>query len=62
MPVSVEQSNEMLKEDGNKIADAKPSQVRTLSNGLVIQELETGTKDGKIAALRKKVVLLNDLK
>ncbi|XP_057445314.1 peptidyl-prolyl cis-trans isomerase FKBP43-like isoform X2 [Lotus japonicus] len=55
MPVSVEQSNEMLKEDGNKIADAKPSQVRTLSNGLVIQELETGTKDGKIAALRKKI-------
>lgn len=60
MPVSVEGSSEMMKEDGNITADAKPSQVRTLSNGLVVQELEMGTEGGKIAALGKKVVLLND--
>lgn len=58
VPVSVEQSSDVMKEDGNNSADVKPSQVRTLSDGLVIQELEMGTKDGKIAALGKKVVLL----
>lgn len=61
MPLSDEQSSEMVKEDGNKTA-VKPSQVRTLSNGLVIEELEMGIKDGKIAASGKKVVLLNYLK
>jgi FK506-binding nuclear protein len=62
VPVSVEQSTEMMEEDGNNVEDTKPSQVRTLSNGLVIQELETGKENGKIAAVGKKVVLLNDLK
>jgi len=64
MPVSVEQSGEteMMEEDRNKREDAKPSQVRTLANGLVIQELEKGRQDGKIAALGKKVVHLIDLK
>jgi FK506-binding nuclear protein len=62
LPVSVEPSTEMMKEDGNNMEDTKFSQVRTLSNGLVIQELETGKENGKIAALGKKVILLNNLK
>lgn len=61
LPLSVGQSSEMEEEDVNKRANAKHSQVRTLSNGLVIQELEMGKKDGKIAASGKKVVLLNDI-
>lgn len=59
VPVSVEPSTEMVKEDGNHMEDAEPSQVRTLSDGLVIQELETGKTKGKIAALGKKVFLDN---
>ncbi|XP_061358523.1 peptidyl-prolyl cis-trans isomerase FKBP43-like [Gastrolobium bilobum] len=55
MPLSVEQSRETIEEGGNKREDAKTSQVRTLSNGLVIQELEMGTEDGKIAASGKKI-------
>ncbi|XP_024636076.1 peptidyl-prolyl cis-trans isomerase FKBP43 isoform X7 [Medicago truncatula] len=55
VPVSAEQSSEMMKEDGNNVEDTKPSQVRTLSNGLVIQELETGKENGKIAAIGKKI-------
>ncbi|XP_027356785.1 peptidyl-prolyl cis-trans isomerase FKBP43-like [Abrus precatorius] len=57
MPVSVEQSGktEMMKGDRNKRADAKPSQVTSLSNGLVIQELEKGKDDGKIAVSGKKI-------
>ncbi|CAJ1978227.1 unnamed protein product [Sphenostylis stenocarpa] len=47
---------EIMEEDRNKGDDAKFSQVRTLINGLVIQELErTGIKDGKIAASGKKI-------
>ncbi|XP_058747374.1 peptidyl-prolyl cis-trans isomerase FKBP43-like isoform X2 [Vicia villosa] len=55
VPLSVEPSTEMTKEDGNNPEDAKSSQVRTLSDGLVIQELETGKANGKIAALGKKI-------
>ncbi|TKY68075.1 Peptidyl-prolyl cis-trans isomerase FKBP43 [Spatholobus suberectus] len=57
MPVSVEQSGEteILEVDRNIREDANPSQVRTLSNGLLIQELEKGIKDGKIAASGKKI-------
>ncbi|XP_050899111.1 peptidyl-prolyl cis-trans isomerase FKBP43 isoform X3 [Lathyrus oleraceus] len=55
VPASVEPSTEMVKEDGNHMEDAEPSQVRTLSDGLVIQELETGKTKGKIAALGKKI-------
>ncbi|CAJ2645200.1 unnamed protein product [Trifolium pratense] len=55
LPVSIEPSTEMMKEDGNNMEDTKSSQVRTLSNGLVIQELETGKENGKIAALGKKI-------
>lgn len=63
MPVSVEQNGEtVMMEDKNKREDAKPSQVKTLPNGLVIRELGKGKEDGKIAAMGKKVVHLNDLK
>ncbi|XP_058763169.1 peptidyl-prolyl cis-trans isomerase FKBP43-like isoform X2 [Vicia villosa] len=55
VPLSIEPSTEMTKEDGNNTEDAKSSQVRTLSDGLVIQELETGKANGKIAALGKKI-------
>ncbi|KAL9295989.1 hypothetical protein ACSQ67_021885 [Phaseolus vulgaris] len=55
--VYVERSGEteMMEEDRNKGVDAKPSHVRTLTNGLVIQEQEKGIKDGKIAASGKKI-------
>ncbi|KAJ1392789.1 FKBP-type peptidyl-prolyl cis-trans isomerase domain [Sesbania bispinosa] len=39
----------------NKAEGAEPSQVIKLSNGLIIEQLESGTKDGKIAALGKKI-------
>ncbi|XP_058760468.1 peptidyl-prolyl cis-trans isomerase FKBP43-like isoform X3 [Vicia villosa] len=55
VPLSIEPSTVMTKEDGNNTEDAKSSQVRTLSDGLVIQELETGKANGKIAALGKKI-------
>ncbi|KAI4332322.1 hypothetical protein L6164_017244 [Bauhinia variegata] len=50
----VDRNSGPLEEDGNKMAD-KSSQVRTLSNGLVITELERGTEDGKIATLGRKI-------
>ncbi|KAE9620146.1 putative peptidylprolyl isomerase [Lupinus albus] len=52
---SFEQSSDMVKEDGNKRADAKPSNVKTLSNGVVIEELGMGIKDGKIAESGKRI-------
>ncbi|WVY94421.1 hypothetical protein V8G54_033509 [Vigna mungo] len=55
--VYVERSGEteMMEEDRSKGEDAKPSNFRTLKNGLVIQEQEKGKKDGKIAASGKKI-------
>ncbi|KOM51339.1 hypothetical protein LR48_Vigan08g216600 [Vigna angularis] len=55
--VYVERSGEteMMEEDRSKGEDAKHSNVRTLKNGLVIQEQEKGKKDGKIAASGKKI-------
>jgi len=41
----------------DKNVEAKPSQARTLSNGLVIEELGRGKPDGKVAALGKKVTV-----
>jgi len=57
--IYVERSGEteMMEENRNKEEDAKPSLVRTLTNGLLIQEQEKGIKDGKIAASGKKVVI-----
>ncbi|XP_004506405.1 peptidyl-prolyl cis-trans isomerase FKBP43-like isoform X3 [Cicer arietinum] len=57
VPVSIEETTEMMIVDGNNInmEDSEPSQVRTLENGLVVQELEIGTENGKIAALGKKI-------
>lgn len=43
---------------GKKQAEAKPSQVRTFPNGLVIEELSMGKPDGKRAAPGKKVDIL----
>ncbi|XP_061366159.1 peptidyl-prolyl cis-trans isomerase FKBP53 [Gastrolobium bilobum] len=40
---------------GKKQTEAKPSQVRTFPNGLVIEELFMGKPDGKRATLGKKV-------
>ncbi|XP_027911171.1 peptidyl-prolyl cis-trans isomerase FKBP43-like isoform X2 [Vigna unguiculata] len=54
--VYVERSGETeMEEDRSKGDNAKPSNVRTLTNGLVIQEQEKGKKDGKIAASGKKI-------
>ncbi|KAK7361064.1 hypothetical protein VNO77_03093 [Canavalia gladiata] len=44
-----------MREDKNQRVDANPSQVGILSNGLVIQELRKGTKDGKIVASGKEI-------
>ncbi|CAI8600531.1 unnamed protein product [Vicia faba] len=55
VPLSVEPITEIMKEDGNNTEDAKSSEVRTLSDGLVIQELESGKANGKIAASGKKI-------
>lgn len=56
MPQSSLEQNIGTLNDGEIV---KASQVRTLSNGLVVQELERGKEDGKIAASGRKVVLLN---
>lgn len=57
----------ILSENKNKRSPSKleekdyengTSNARTLSNGLTIQELASGEKDGKIATLGRKVVLL----
>lgn len=40
---------------GKEQAEAKPSQVRTFPNGLVIEELSMGKPNGKRAAPGKKV-------
>lgn len=40
---------------GKEQTEAKPSQVRTFPNGLVIEELYMGKPDGKRAAPGKKV-------
>ncbi|KAK2985234.1 hypothetical protein RJ640_015942 [Escallonia rubra] len=45
-------------ENVNENEDARSSQVRTLSSGLVIEELQPGEPKGKIAASGKKVKLL----
>lgn len=57
----------ILSENKNKRSPSKleekdyengTSNARTLSNGLTIQELASGEKDGKIATFGRKVVLL----
>lgn len=45
----------------NSSAEGKLSQVRTLPNGLVIQELGTGKPDGKVAAPGKKASSLESM-
>ncbi|KAL5747007.1 hypothetical protein ACOSP7_023997 [Xanthoceras sorbifolium] len=42
-------------DEKNRSADIKQSQLRTLSDGLVIEELETGKPDGKVAVSGKKI-------
>ena len=56
--ILVEQNIRPLKEDGKEVNEAKPSQVRTLSNGLSIQDLEMGIEDGKVAVSGRKVDFL----
>ncbi|KAF7807320.1 FKBP-type peptidyl-prolyl cis-trans isomerase [Senna tora] len=53
--VSVDQNNGTIEEDKSNVVDAKPSQVRTLPNGLIIEVLEMGREDGKIAAPGRKI-------
>lgn len=43
-----------IKESEGNNVDVGSSQARTLSNGLTIEELESGRSDGKAAALGKK--------
>ncbi|THF99755.1 hypothetical protein TEA_005392 [Camellia sinensis var. sinensis] len=52
--LTTEEKNDSIMGFEDKNVEAKSSQVRTLSNGLVIEELEMGNPDGKIAALGKK--------
>ncbi|XP_054779875.1 peptidyl-prolyl cis-trans isomerase FKBP43-like isoform X3 [Prosopis cineraria] len=59
MPQSSANENiRTLKKDEYIVADAKSSAVKTLPNGLVIQELEKGIEDGKIAASGNKLTVL----
>ncbi|KAJ0105362.1 hypothetical protein Patl1_19235 [Pistacia atlantica] len=44
--------------DTEKSSDSKLSQLRTLSNGVVIEELEKGQSDGKVATSGKKISVL----
>ncbi|GMP61803.1 hypothetical protein CsSME_00024125 [Camellia sinensis var. sinensis] len=53
--LTTEEKNDSIMGFEDKNVEAKSSQARTLSNGLVIEELEMGNPDGKIAALGKKV-------
>ncbi|XP_059651547.1 peptidyl-prolyl cis-trans isomerase FKBP43-like [Cornus florida] len=53
--LSTGEKNKSSLESGDKNSDAKLSQTRTLSNGLIIEELEMGKPDGKMAAPGKKV-------
>ncbi|KAF5946395.1 hypothetical protein HYC85_016623 [Camellia sinensis] len=52
--LTTEEKNDSIMGFEDKNVEAKSSQARTLSNGLVIEELEMGNPDGKIAALGKK--------
>ena len=44
---------------GGKSSEAKPTQVRTFPNGLVIEELQMGKPNGKMADKGKKVRIHN---
>lgn len=58
LPVSsVEELDRSIMESDDKDAEAEASRVRNLSNGLVIQELEVGKPNGKIASTGKKVTI-----
>ncbi|KAL2330592.1 hypothetical protein Fmac_018173 [Flemingia macrophylla] len=54
-PTAEKQNLSSSEKKGNKHTETKPSQVRTFSNGLVINELHMGKPDGKKAALGKKL-------
>ncbi|KAF8412370.1 hypothetical protein HHK36_000334 [Tetracentron sinense] len=53
--LAMEGKNGSIMEIEDKKSEAKPSQVRTFPNGLVIEELAMGKPDGKNASLGKKV-------
>ncbi|KAL6965012.1 peptidylprolyl isomerase [Sarracenia purpurea var. burkii] len=53
--LAVEESNGSIMRFENNNSEAKSCRARTLSNGLIIEELETGKPDGKLAAPGKKV-------
>lgn len=53
----LEGKNRSSKVFEDKNVEAKPSQTKTLSNGLIIEELGSGNPDGKVAAPGKKVIL-----
>ncbi|KAK4269564.1 hypothetical protein QN277_022705 [Acacia crassicarpa] len=55
---SVNENIEAVKNDECITGDVKPSEVKTLPNGLVIQELGKGIEDGKVAASGKKISVL----
>ncbi|KAL2347293.1 hypothetical protein Fmac_001293 [Flemingia macrophylla] len=54
-PTAEKQNLSSSDQKGKKQSETKPSQVRTFSNGLVIEELHMGKPDGKKAAPGKKV-------
>lgn len=55
--LSKEETEKSIKEE-DKNVDTGLSQARTLSNGLIIEELESGRSDGKVAALGRKASFL----
>ncbi|KAE9446372.1 hypothetical protein C3L33_21731, partial [Rhododendron williamsianum] len=53
----LEGKNRSSKVFEDKNVEAKPSQTRTLSNGLIIEDLGSGKPDGKVAAPGKKITV-----
>ena len=57
--LSVEENNTSSVGIESKNSEAKTSHVRTLQNGLIVEELELGKPDGKVAVSGKRVTSLS---
>ena len=54
-PLPIEERNASSMNIESKKPDAKASHIRTLRSGLVIEEVESGKTNGKVASSGKKV-------
>lgn len=55
-PLSKSNKNKFNSGSDDKHVESKSSEARTLSNGLIIQDVEEGRPDGKVATSGKKVL------